>query len=442
MLDELVQAIHEGRTQPPEHLRQFIDGVARGTVPNDEATQWLKAVHRHGCSVEDTVALTRCMMDSGRVLVWEDGPPVVDKHSTGGVGDKMSIALAPALAACGCRVPMLAGRGLGHTGGTIDKLESIPGFSCTLSPEAMQEAVRRVGCCIAVQNEDIAPADRILYALRDVTDTVDSIPLITASIVSKKAAEGLHALVLDVKTGDAAFMSTEDDARELARSMVETATGLGIQTVAQVTRMSHPIGTHIGNSLEIVESISILKGAGSPDTRELIVAQGAQLLSMAMDDVSLQEGRRRMERVLDQGQALEVFKAMCVEQGVAAEVVNRLIHQPTSVLGAARHQTTVLAKEVCTVAGVRAMDMAEMARHHGAGRFSLDDEIDPHVGFVVHCVVGQEVGVDDALLTFHHQRALSEGEMVQLQSLVVCSSTPIEPEPRLIACIESNPTKP
>ena len=195
---------------------------------------------------------------------------------------------------------------LGHTGGTIDKLEAIPGFNCSLTPDEMVKAVEQVGC-IAVQNDAIAPADGVFYVPRDVTDTIDSVPLITASIVSKKAAEGLDALVLDVKTGTAAFMQTSEQARELAQSMVETAHGLGIQTTAQITAMSEPIGTHVGNALEVIESIEVLHGEGSPDTRELVVMQGGALLAMTHDDVDEHEGRRRMEQVLDNGRALEKF---------------------------------------------------------------------------------------------------------------------------------------
>ena len=255
----LVDAVKAGEVQPATELKSFVEGVADATVSTEDATAWLKAVHQHGMPTEDTVVLTKAMIDSGASLTWAEGPPVVDKHSTGGVGDKMSLMLAPALAAAGCRVPMLAGRGLGHTGGTIDKLESIPGFNCALSPEAMVEAVEAVGCCIAVQNEAIAPADGVLYAIRDVTHTIDSVPLITASIISKKAAEGLTALVLDVKTGSAAFMQTVEQARELATSMVRTAEGLGIQTVAQLTTMDQPIGTHIGNALEVIGSIQVTR---------------------------------------------------------------------------------------------------------------------------------------------------------------------------------------
>ncbi|GIR75709.1 MAG: hypothetical protein CM15mP78_04080 [Candidatus Poseidoniales archaeon] len=201
----LIEAAAAGEVQPAADLRAFVDGVANGAVSTEVATAWLKAVHQHGMATEDTVVLTRAMIDSGASLSWGEGPPVVDKHSTGGVGDKMSLMLAPALAAAGCRVPMLAGRGLGHTGGTIDKLESIPGFNCALDPQAMMEAVENVGCCIAVQNEAIAPADGVLYAIRDVTDTIDSVPS-SPLPSSQKAAEGLSALVLDVKTGRAAFM--------------------------------------------------------------------------------------------------------------------------------------------------------------------------------------------------------------------------------------------
>lgn len=441
-LDHLVACIEQGDAQPAEQLAAFVQQVATGDVTHEEATRWLKAVHQHGCHVEDKIVLTHQMVASGAHLTWPDGPPVVDKHSTGGVGDKMSLMLAPALAACGCRVPMLAGRGLGHTGGTIDKLEAIPGFNCSLTPDEMVEAVEQVGCCIAVQNDAIAPADGVLYALRDVTDTIDSVPLITASIVSKKAAEGLDALVLDVKTGTAAFMQTSEQARELAQSMVETAHGLGIQTTAQITAMSEPIGTHVGNALEVIESIEVLHGEGSPDTRELVVMQGGALLAMTHDDVDEHEGRRRMEQVLDNGRALEKFAAMCVQQGVKPEVVDQLLMAPKDVLGQAAFQTSVLASKSGYVASVDAMAMANLARAHGAGRYNLDDVVDPLVGFVLNVAKGDEVALNQPLLTFHHQKALTDEEHRLLQSLVTCSNEHHESTSRLLEQIESRPTKP
>lgn len=437
----LVEAVISAKAQPAAELELFVESVADGSVSVKDATSWLKAVHQHGMRTEDTVVLTKSMIASGASLSWGEGPPVVDKHSTGGVGDKMSLVLAPALAAAGCRVPMLAGRGLGHTGGTIDKLESIPGFNCALSPEAMVEAVEAVGCCIAVQNEAIAPADGVLYAIRDVTHTIDSVPLITASIISKKAAEGLNALVLDVKTGSAAFMQTVEQARELAISMVRTAEGLGIQTVAQLTAMDQPIGTHIGNALEVVGSIQVLQGGGSPDTRELVILQGAALLSMTGVCENEAEGRMKMEAVLTNGSALERFRAMCVQQGVEEQTATALISHPERTLGTAEFQTSVLAEQDGFVQGYDAMQLAQLARQHGAGRFALEDVIDPLVGAVIDAPVGQRVKRNDPLLTFCHNRRLDEDELEILKSLATVSpETPILSQ-RLIEVIDSTSTK-
>lgn len=440
-VENLIAAVLRGESQPSEELQIFAANVANGTISTDTATRWLKAVHKHGMTTADTVILTKAMIDSGARLTWPAGPPVVDKHSTGGVGDKMSLILAPALAACGCRVPMLAGRGLGHTGGTIDKLESIPGFTCALSPDAMALAVEVVGCCIAVQNDAIAPADGVLYALRDVTDTIDSVPLITASIISKKAAEGLQSLVLDVKTGSAAFMKTVDDARALAHSMVQTAEGLGIRTVAQLTAMSEPIGSHIGNALEVLGSIEVLQGQGSADTRELVVLQGAELLAMSFEDVDAAEGRRRMESVLTNGAALEVFRAMCVQQGVEPSTANILVSTPEKVLGSSAHQTTILAEQSGYVSSYDAMAMAQLARNHGAGRFELDDPIDPHVGFVIEATKGTKIAKNGPLFTFNHNRPLEESELVSLKAMCTVGESEPEQAHRLLEVIDFASTK-
>lgn len=440
-VEDLIRAVLRGESQPAEELQTFATNVANGTVSTATATQWLKAVHEHGMTTEDTVVLTKAMIDSGARLNWSKGSPVVDKHSTGGVGDKMSLVLAPALAACGCRVPMLAGRGLGHTGGTIDKLESIPGFTCALNPEAMMLAVEKVGCCIAVQNDAIAPADGVLYALRDVTDTIDSVPLITASIISKKAAEGLQSLVLDVKTGSAAFMKTMEDARTLAHSMVETAEGLGIRTVAQLTSMSQPIGSHVGNALEVVGSIEVLQGHGSADTRELVVLQGAALLAMSYDGVDHAEGRRRMESVLNNGEALDVFRAMCVQQGVEPSTARTLISTPEKVLGSAAHQTTILAEHQGYVSGYDAMAMAQLAHRHGAGRVELDDLIDAHVGFVIEAPRGTCIDKNSPLFTFHHTRLLNESEIMTLKAMCTVNESEPEQGHRLLEVIDLASTK-
>ena len=432
----LIDAIVNGLGQDHELLNEFVLGVASGEVTVEEATAWLKAVHKHGCSVEDTVQLTKTMIGSGSHLSWGEGAPVVDKHSTGGVGDKMSLMLAPALAACGRRVPMLAGRGLGHTGGTIDKLESIPGFNCKLNPEEMKEAVEKIGCCIAVQNDAIAPADGVLYAIRDVTDTVDSVPLITASIVSKKAAEGLQALVLDVKCGSAAFMKTHEQAEELAKSMVRTAEGLGIKTIAQITTMEQPIGSHVGNALEIIESIKVMQGEGSVDTRNLVILQGGALLAMTEDGLSIEEGNKQIERSLNDGSALEKFRLMCIQQGVAPEIAALLVNEPQSVLAKSEHQTTVLSRQQGHIGGIDSMAAALLAKQHGAGRYALEEEVVPEIGFVFHVSKGISIDENQPLLTFHHNRELTDEEHSTLQNLIETVKESVASVERLMAIVD------
>ncbi|NXF14042.1 TYPH phosphorylase, partial [Smithornis capensis] len=299
-LPTLIRKKRDGERLEDAEIRSFVRGVTEGTAQQGQIGAMLMAIRLQGMDAGETLALTQAMAVSGRVLAW---PPawhglVVDKHSTGGVGDKVSLALAPALAACGCKVrgtpeggragrlrvpaptcahpqvPMISGRGLGHTGGTLDKLEAIPGFRVSQSPEEMCSILERVGCCIVGQSEELVPADRVLYGLRDVTATVDSVPLITASILSKKAAEQLSALVLDVKFGGAALFPTQESARELARSLVEVGTHLGIRTVAVLSRMDQPLGRAVGNALEVLECLECLDGGGPPDLRQLVTTLG------------------------------------------------------------------------------------------------------------------------------------------------------------------------
>ena len=245
-----------------ESIRDLVEGVVDGSISDEDLISWLKQVHRDGITDAETIALTEAMRDSGEILTWDSeiSELIVDKHSTGGVGDKVSLVLAPALAACGLKVPMISGRGLGHTGGTLDKLESIPGFSVELDSEQIRKQVLDIGLAMIGQTERLVPADRRMYALRDVTGTIASIPLITSSIVSKKAAEGLSALVLDVKFGRAAFIAEESQARELAESMVAASQGMGVTTTAVLSTMDAPLGCAIGNSLEVLESVETLCG--------------------------------------------------------------------------------------------------------------------------------------------------------------------------------------
>lgn len=428
--------IEQGKAMNPVDLQAFINEVAKHGLPVESITQWLKAVHSHGISVPETVALTTGMMNSGAVLDWDQKRPIADKHSTGGVGDKMSLMLAPALAACGAEVPMLAGRGLGHTGGTIDKLEAIPGFNCALSPQQMQSIVDDIGCCIAAQNAAIAPADGLLYAIRDVTNTVDSIPLITASIVSKKAAEGLKALVLDVKCGNAAFMKTEDQATALAHSMVKTAQGLGVKTLAQITEMNEPIGTHVGNTLEVVESIQVLNGGGPQDTINLVAMQGGALLWLLGICEDEATGRVRIIESLSNGSAAEKFQAMCMAQGTSKETAISIMSDPWSVLEKADHVTTIQATSNGWIDTVDSMDLAEIARAHGAGRFAMEDEIDVAVGFILHAAKGDKIESGQPWIEFHHNQPVSDQEMDALLHAVTISNQPVWPVERLIQVVQ------
>ena len=436
LVARLCESINSGTPLNQSDLQLFIDGVATRALPIEAITQWLKAVHTHGISVEDTVALTTGMMHSGAVLSWDDARPIADKHSTGGVGDKMSLMLAPALAACGAEVPMLAGRGLGHTGGTIDKLEAIPGFNCALTPEQMSNIVDQIGCCIAAQNDAIAPADGLLYAIRDVTNTVDSIPLITASIVSKKAAEGLQALVLDVKCGQAAFMKTESQATELAQSMVRVAQGLGIRTMAQITDMNQPIGTHIGNALEVIESIHVLNGKGPQDTINLVAMQGGALLWLLGRCENEEQGRQLIIESLNDGRAAEKFQQMCVAQGASKSVAKELLQSPSDVLGKAHHITEIKSQGNGWVESIDSMILAEIAREHGAGRFAIEDEIDPAVGFILNAIKGNPIRTGQKWIEFHHNQPMSDAQRNSLSNALTVASTQTQPIERLIKVIQ------
>lgn len=435
LIQRLCASIQNHEPMLMSDLSKFIEGVAQRALPVDDIESWLRCVHTHGISVADTTALTQGMMNSGAVLDWQGLANVADKHSTGGVGDKMSLILAPALAACGLRVPMLAGRGLGHTGGTIDKLESIPGFNCNLTPQQMKEAVERVGCCIAAQNDAIAPADGLLYAIRDVTNTVDSIPLITASIISKKAAEGLNALVLDVKCGNAAFMKTEQDAIALAQSMVATAKGLGIDTVAQITDMNEPIGSHIGNALEVLGSVRVLQGNGSHDTRDLVALQGGQLLALTGLSSTLEHGIEMIHEVLENGTALKIFVEMCVQQGTTQSVAERLVVHPEQVLPQSEQITTLFAPQSGYVQSIDAMVLAEVARELGAGRFSMSDSINHGIGYVLETAKNLYIEKESPWISIHHDHELSSEHLHRLQSSLTISDQQSADFQRLITII-------
>lgn len=380
MIDRWLEERREGREQSEEDIRGFVRGVLDGSVSRAQAAAWLAFVCVRGMTPAETVALTRAMTDSGERLRW-DGltGPFVDKHSTGGVGDKVSLVLAPLWAALGRRVPMLSGRGLGITGGTLDKLESIPGFRTSLGPAELRRVLAEVGCFISGQTRELAPADRELYALRDETGTVPSVPLITASILSKKLVEGIEELVLDVKHGSGAFMKTEAAARELADSLERVGRASGLRTRALLSDMSQPLGRAVGNALEVEEAVACLEGGGPPDLRALVVA--------------LSGCGAEAEAALDDGRALERWRRMVRAQGGDPEGPLR---------GAACSVTEVSSPHAGVVHRCDAGRLGRAAFLLGAGRLRAGQGIHHGVGLVLAAKRGDRIEAGAPLAFLHH----------------------------------------
>jgi pyrimidine-nucleoside phosphorylase len=382
-----------------DQIRFFVSGVTAGTLPDYQASALLMAILLRGMTPQETAWLTDAMVHSGIRVDLSDIPLAkVDKHITGGVGDKTSLILAPILAACGVAVPMMSGRGLGHTGGTLDKLEAIPGFRVGLSLDEMKHALRTTGCAMIGQTAEIAPADKKLYALRDVTGTVESIPLISASIMSKKIAEGIDALVLDVKTGSGAFMKTEADSRALAESLVAIGNASGVKTEALITDMSTVLGTAVGNALEVVECIDVLKGGGPQDLIEVTIALTARLLVLgkAADDLANAETIAR--KAIASGAALDRFRRIIEGQGGDPRVIDdpaRLPHVPD------RHVIVATHTGYVTRLDAELVGRASVAL--GAGRDRVEDPVDPAVGIMVKAAQGDAVRGGDPVLELHYR---------------------------------------
>ncbi len=372
-----IEAKRDGRILSAAELREIVGGFTRGQVPDYQMAAFLMAVFFRGLSGEETAALTLAMRDSGEVLVFpEDERPLVDKHSTGGVGDKVSLPLAPLLAGLGFRVPMISGRGLGITGGTLDKLDSIPGFKTILAPARISEVVRDIGCVICGQTDHMVPADKGLYALRDVTGTVPSIPLIVASILSKKLAESLNALILDVKFGGAAFMSTRGQARELARAMVRLGNECGTATRALLTDMNTPLGEAAGNWLEVKESVRCLENRGPEDLCQLVLACAAHLLCLTRRAPDYPTARRQAETCLKSGTPLRKWEEMLAAQGADLVAYRRKLAVDTQ----APEIREVLAPGPGYIAGCDARVLGEVIRDLGGGRLTKDMCINHDVG--------------------------------------------------------------
>jgi len=407
-----------------DEIEGLVASYTKGEVPDYQVSAWLMAVVLRGMSRAETAALTDAMLRSGEVLDLSSLPArKVDKHSTGGVGDKTSLVLAPLVAAAGLHVPMISGRGLGHTGGTLDKLEAIPGFNVNLPVAEFRRLLEVCGCAMIGQTAEIAPADRKLYALRDVTGTVESPYLICASIMSKKLAEGIDALVLDVKTGSGAFMKKQNDAEFLAELMVETGERMGKKVIALITDMDQPLGNMIGNALEVVEVIEVLRGQGPEDLRELCLHLAGWMLHLGGLSKSVAEGKQRSTDLIASGAALEKFRQMVGLQGGDASVIDDSNRLPQ-----ARHTMQVLSADSGHISSMQCEQIGTACVILGGGRERKEDSVDPAVGIVLHKKVGDRVHTGEPLATIYYNAEARAERARQLisQSCAIAEAAPLK----------------
>ncbi len=390
---ELIAKKRDKKRLSKKEIEYFVSGYTKGAIPDYQASALLMAIFLNGMDAEETFNLTCSMMSSGEVVDLSSIPGAkVDKHSTGGVGDKVSLILAPLVAACGVTVPMISGRGLGHTGGTLDKLESIPGLKTHLSLKRFSRNLSNIGLCMIGQTKEIAPADRKLYALRDVTGTASSIPLIAASIMSKKMAEGTEGLVFDVKVGNGAFMQKEDEAILLAKNLIQIAKRFKKKAVALITDMNEPLGEAVGNSIEVIEAIQALKGKWPEDLKEVTLALGAYMLILGRKARNPKEAQKKLKEAMKSGKALNKFKQLVKKQGGDPKVVDDYRLLPWT-----KHKMTVESEQTGYVKSIDTLKIGLLAVKLGAGRERLDSEIDPGVGFLIKKKVGDWVKKDENL---------------------------------------------
>ena len=413
---ELITHKREGQTIPPKDLEAFVQGYVAGTIPDYQMSAFLMAVFFQGMAKEELFSLVEIMISSGQRLDFSHLKPyVADKHSTGGVGDKVSLILAPLLAAAGLAIPMLSGRGLGHTGGTLDKLETIPGFKTTLSLKTFQKQVETCGLAIMGQTEDICPADRKMYALRDVTGTVPSIPLICGSIMSKKIAEGIQGLVIDVKTGNGAFMKTKTQAQELAHWLVKIGKRFGVDTDVVFTSMDQPLGQNAGLWCEVVEAMECLQDNGPADTMEVTYILGAKLLLQAGLVKTIEEGIKQQKDLIASGKAFEKWQSLVEAQGgdVSALDHYKTLHQP-------RYQEVILAPQGGYIQEMNTYQLGMAAVQLGCGRLQTGDFLDPTAGMTFHHKIGSAVKAGEPLLTcFNSDRTRLELALETLRQTVI-----------------------
>ncbi len=420
---ELIERKRDGGRLSAAEWRELMARYAAGEVPDYQLSALAMAVFFRGMDDDEIVALTAAMLESGKRLALDHlTVPRVDKHSTGGVGDKVSIPLAPMVAACGVAVPMMSGRGLGHTGGTLDKLESIPGFNTRLSLDVAARQVEHLGCALIGQTAEIAPADRRLYALRDATATVEAIPLIAASIMSKKLAEGLTGLVLDVKSGAGAFIPTLERALTLAKTMIALGQRHGCETVTLITDMDQPLGVACGNAIEVLESIEVLKGGGPEDLRAVTFALGEEMLLVAKVEATRAAARARLERALGSGAALAKFQEIVVAQGGPAGLVDA----PERYLASAPQRAAFVAPRSGVVQRVEPRPIGRAITALGGGRTRVEDSIDPAVGFLVHVRPGDTVRAGEPLVTIlaRDAAAVEEARTALGRAIVIGEAVP------------------
>ncbi|SIS92816.1 pyrimidine-nucleoside phosphorylase [Alicyclobacillus vulcanalis] len=436
---DVIDKKRRGEELTPDELRFLVEGYVAGRVPDYQMSAFLMAVVWRGMTAEETFALTRLLAESGETLDLSAIPGIkVDKHSTGGVGDKATLVVLPLVASVGVPVIKMSGRGLGHTGGTIDKLESIPGFRTNLGVQELVEQVERIGIALGGQTADLAPADKKLYALRDVTATVESLPLIASSVMSKKLAGGADAIVLDVKVGDGAFMKSLADARRLARLMVHLGEAAGRRTVAVLSNMDQPLGSAIGNALEVAEAIRVLAGEGPFDLAEIALALAEEMTVLAGVAATREEARRKLRQSVADGRALETLRRWIAAQGGDPRVVDDPSRLPQAPV-----VKPCLPKKAGFVAKLPALAFGLAAMRLGAGRAAKDDTIDPSVGIVVHAKVGDRVQTHRPIFTVHARTEEDALRCIEeLEAVVEISDDPVETPPVILARIDRSDAAP
>ena len=419
---DLIRKKRDSGEHSREEINFLISGYTRGEIPDYQMSAWLMATWIRGLSRAEIAALTEAMLHSGELVSFPELPgKKVDKHSTGGVGDKTSLILAPIVAAGGLHVPMISGRGLGHTGGTLDKLEAIPGFNTALSMAEFRRVLGACGMALIGQTAEIAPADKKIYALRDVTSTVENVGLICASIMSKKLAEGIDALVLDVKTGSGAFMQKEEDAVRLAELMVETARRMEKKAVALITDMDQPLGRFAGHSHEVIESIEVLRGRGAADLRDLSTELSAWMFYLGERTKSVDEGRKLAQRLVTSGEALEKFRKGITLQGGDPRVVDDY-----SLLPQAKNRFEIKSKASGLLAATNCMELGVALAMLGGGREKKEDKIDPGVGLEFHKRIGDRVAAGETMVTIYYN---SDAKLAEAQHRIAQSFTITELQP-------------